>query len=106
MCIRDRYMGIGISGGEKGALYGPSIMAGGSPQAWECVRAILEAIAARHQGKACCGYIAEGGAGHYVKMVHNGIEYAVSPPDIPIPIYRIPCFAHSLHLSLIHIYAF
>ena len=71
------YMGIGISGGEKGALYGPSIMAGGSPQAWECVRAILEAIAARHQGKACCGYIAEGGAGHYVKMVHNGIEYAV-----------------------------
>ena len=70
-------MGIGISGGEKGALYGPSIMAGGSPQAWECVRAILEAIAARHQGKACCGYIAEGGAGHYVKMVHNGIEYAV-----------------------------
>lgn len=71
------YMGIGISGGEKGALYGPSIMAGGSRAAFKEVSAILEAIAARYHGKACCGYIAEGGAGHYIKMVHNGIEYAV-----------------------------
>ena len=72
-----QYMGIGISGGEKGALYGPSIMAGGNQEAWAEAGGILETIAARHEGKACCGYIGEGGAGHYVKMVHNGIEYAV-----------------------------
>lgn len=71
------YMGIGVSGGEKGALYGPSIMAGGKQEAWDAVRNILETIAAEHQGKPCCGCIGEGGAGHYVKMVHNGIEYAI-----------------------------
>ncbi len=71
------YMGIGISGGEKGARFGPSIMAGGSKHAWQEVQPILNTVAAFHDGKPCCGYIAEGGAGHYVKMLHNGIEYAI-----------------------------
>lgn len=71
------YMGIGISGGEKGARFGPSIMAGGSLCAWRAVRPILDKAAAFRNGKTCCGYIAKGGAGHYVKMVHNGIEYAI-----------------------------
>ncbi|WP_125141266.1 NADP-dependent phosphogluconate dehydrogenase [Clostridium transplantifaecale] len=71
------YMGIGVSGGEKGALKGPCIMAGGSSEAWNEVKDILETIAAKQDGMPCCGYIASGGAGHYVKMVHNGIEYAL-----------------------------
>lgn len=71
------YMGIGVSGGEKGALNGPCIMAGGSSEAWNEVKDILETIAAKQDGMPCCGYIAGGGAGHYVKMVHNGIEYAL-----------------------------
>lgn len=73
-----RYMGIGISGGEKGALEGPSIMAGGDYSAYQCVSEILEKISAKaYDGKACCAYIGSGGAGHFVKMVHNGIEYAL-----------------------------
>lgn len=71
------YMGIGVSGGEKGALNGPCIMAGGSSEAWNEVKDILQTIAAEQDGMPCCGYIADGGAGHYVKMVHNGIEYAL-----------------------------
>ncbi len=71
------YLGIGISGGEKGALTGPSIMAGGSRDAWESIRHMLESISAIHpEGGYCCGYFGKGGAGHFVKMVHNGIEYA------------------------------
>jgi len=70
-----RYMGAGVSGGEEGALWGPSIMPGGSPEAWAMMRPILEAIAARVNDEPCVAYIGPGGAGHYVKMVHNGIEY-------------------------------
>ncbi|MBU1878296.1 MAG: NADP-dependent phosphogluconate dehydrogenase, partial [Chloroflexi bacterium] len=70
-----RYMGTGVSGGEEGALWGPSIMPGGSPEAWVMVQPILEAIAARVHDEPCVAYIGPGGAGHYVKMVHNGIEY-------------------------------
>lgn len=70
-----RYLGTGISGGEYGALWGPSIMPGGQPEAWEMTRPILEAIAARVKGEPCVAYIGPRGAGHYVKMVHNGIEY-------------------------------
>lgn len=71
------YLGIGVSGGEQGALTGPSIMPGGSPSAYPLVSKFLEAIAARDsQGQACCTYIGKGGAGHFVKMIHNGIEYA------------------------------
>ena len=70
------YFGVGVSGGEKGARLGPAIMPGGDRAAYEAVRPILEGIAARADGMPCCTYIGEDGAGHYVKMVHNGIEYA------------------------------
>jgi len=70
------YVGTGVSGGEEGALTGPSIMPGGHPAAWPHVRPILQAIAAKvDDGTPCCEWIGTGGAGHYVKMVHNGIEY-------------------------------
>lgn len=71
-----RYFGVGISGGEKGARRGPCIMPGGDADAYEEVRPIYEAVAAKADGQPCCTYIGEDGAGHYVKMVHNGIEYA------------------------------
>jgi 6-phosphogluconate dehydrogenase len=72
-----RFMGVGVSGGEEGALWGPSIMPGGSPETWESVRPMFEAIAAKapDDGKPCVVYLGPRGAGHYVKMVHNGIEY-------------------------------
>ncbi len=70
------YIGTGVSGGEEGALLGPSIMPGGSPKAWPAVKPILQAIAAKlPDGTPCCEWVGAGGAGHYVKMVHNGIEY-------------------------------
>src|SRR5512135_30311 len=70
------YIGTGVSGGEEGARRGPSIMPGGSPAAWPHVKDIFQAIAAKVDGGApCCDWVGEGGAGHYVKMVHNGIEY-------------------------------
>jgi len=69
------YIGTGISGGEEGARTGPSIMPGGNPQAWPQVKEIFQAIAARVEGVPCCEWVGEGGAGHFVKMVHNGIEY-------------------------------
>lgn len=70
------YLGVGISGGEEGARFGPSIMPGGEESAYQAVRPILDAIAAKAMGDPCCAYIGPDGAGHYVKMVHNGIEYA------------------------------
>ena len=70
------FIGTGVSGGEEGARRGPSIMPGGSPAAWPHVKAIFQAIAAKvDDGVPCCDWVGEGGAGHYVKMVHNGIEY-------------------------------
>jgi len=70
------YIGTGVSGGEEGALLGPSIMPGGSKKAWPLVRPILQTIAAKiEDGSPCCEWIGEEGAGHFVKMVHNGIEY-------------------------------
>ena len=70
------YVGLGVSGGEDGALNGPSLMPGGSAAAWPQIRPVFEAIAARTPtGEPCCAWIGDGGAGHYVKMVHNGIEY-------------------------------
>jgi len=69
------YIGTGVSGGEYGALWGPSIMPGGQIEAWEMVKSIFEAIAAKVNGDPCVTYIGPRGAGHYVKMVHNGIEY-------------------------------
>ena len=70
------FIGTGVSGGEEGALTGPSIMPGGSPAAWPAVKPIFQAIAAKVEGNVpCCDWVGEGGAGHFVKMVHNGIEY-------------------------------
>jgi 6-phosphogluconate dehydrogenase len=70
------YIGTGVSGGEEGALHGPSIMPGGSPPAWEHVKPIFQSICARTKdGEPCCDWVGENGAGHFVKMVHNGIEY-------------------------------
>jgi 6-phosphogluconate dehydrogenase len=70
------YIGTGVSGGEEGALKGPSIMPGGSPAAWEHVKPLFQAIAAKvEDGTPCCDWVGENGAGHFVKMVHNGIEY-------------------------------
>ncbi len=70
-----RFLGVGVSGGEYGALHGPSIMPGGSAEAYKEVEQILTSISAKVDGEACCSYIGTGGAGHFVKMVHNGIEY-------------------------------
>ncbi|PRY97796.1 decarboxylating NADP(+)-dependent phosphogluconate dehydrogenase [Marinilabilia salmonicolor] len=70
------YIGTGVSGGEEGALLGPSIMPGGSPKAWDAVRPIFQSISAKvEDGTPCCDWVGEKGAGHFVKMVHNGIEY-------------------------------
>jgi len=70
------YIGTGVSGGEEGALLGPSIMPGGSPKAWESVKPIFQKICAQtDDGEPCCDWVGENGAGHFVKMVHNGIEY-------------------------------
>jgi 6-phosphogluconate dehydrogenase len=70
-----RYLGAGVSGGEEGALHGPSIMPGGSREGWDTVSRILLDISAKVNGVPCCAYIGSDGSGHYVKMVHNGIEY-------------------------------
>lgn len=70
------YADLGVSGGEEGALEGPSMMLGGSKAAWERVRDVFEAIGARAQGEPCCRRVGESGSGHYVKMIHNAIEYA------------------------------
>jgi 6-phosphogluconate dehydrogenase len=71
-----QFLGVGVSGGEEGALNGPSIMPGGPGEAYEAVAPILTKIAAQVDGESCCTHIGPDGAGHYVKMVHNGIEYA------------------------------
>jgi 6-phosphogluconate dehydrogenase len=76
--LRDagiHYVGCGVSGGEEGARYGPSIMPGGSPESWDAIKDVLEAIAARTEAGPCVTHVGADGAGHFVKMVHNGIEY-------------------------------
>jgi len=75
--IGVRYIGMGVSGGEEGARHGPALMPGGPVEAYRLVEPVLDAIAAKVDGQPCSGYIGKGGAGHYVKMVHNGIEYAI-----------------------------
>ena len=76
--LQDRgllYIGTGVSGGEEGARHGPSIMPGGNKAAWPTVKPIFQAISAHVDGDPCCEWVGDNGAGHYVKMVHNGIEY-------------------------------
>ncbi|EON96877.1 putative 6-phosphogluconate dehydrogenase protein [Phaeoacremonium minimum UCRPA7] len=70
-----RFVGSGVSGGEEGARYGPSLMPGGHEEAWPYIKDIFQSIAAKSDGEACCDWVGDEGAGHYVKMVHNGIEY-------------------------------
>merc|ERR1712045_633628 len=69
------FVGSGVSGGEEGARYGPSIMPGGNAEAWPHIRPIFQAICAKSDGDPCCDWVGEDGSGHFVKMVHNGIEY-------------------------------
>ena len=69
------FIGTGVSGGEEGARHGPSIMPGGDPRAWPLVKEIFQSIAAKTDGVPCCDWVGEDGSGHFVKMVHNGIEY-------------------------------
>ncbi|XP_065225212.1 6-phosphogluconate dehydrogenase, decarboxylating [Planococcus citri] len=69
------FVGSGVSGGEDGARYGPSLMPGGNPKAWPHIKDIFQSIAAKVNGEPCCDWVGENGAGHFVKMVHNGIEY-------------------------------
>ncbi|KZZ94719.1 6-phosphogluconate dehydrogenase [Moelleriella libera RCEF 2490] len=70
-----RFVGSGVSGGEEGARYGPSLMPGGNEEAWPHIKEIFQSISAKSDGEACCEWVGDEGAGHYVKMVHNGIEY-------------------------------
>lgn len=70
-----RFVGAGVSGGEDGARYGPSLMPGGNKEAWPHIKPIFQGIAAKADGQPCCDWVGSDGAGHFVKMVHNGIEY-------------------------------
>ncbi|PZQ79559.1 MAG: phosphogluconate dehydrogenase (NADP(+)-dependent, decarboxylating), partial [Micrococcus luteus] len=70
------FVGVGVSGGEEGALHGPAIMPGGPEKSYEALGPMLEKISAQFEGEPCCAWVGTDGAGHYVKMVHNGIEYA------------------------------
>ncbi len=91
------YIGTGVSGGEEGALKGPSIMPGGSAAAWPAVKPILQAICAKvEDGSPCCDWVGENGAGHFVKMVHNGIEYG----DM-----QLICEAYHLMRDMLHMQA-
>ncbi|MCX6300676.1 MAG: decarboxylating NADP(+)-dependent phosphogluconate dehydrogenase [Bacteroidia bacterium] len=91
------YIGTGVSGGEEGALLGPSIMPGGSKAAWPFVKPIFQAIAAKvEDGSPCCDWVGDNGAGHFVKMVHNGIEYG----DM-----QLICEAYQLMRDMLHISA-
>lgn len=91
-----RFLGMGVSGGEEGARHGPSLMPGGDPQAWPLVRDIFQSIAAVAEGEPCCQWVGEGGAGHYVKMVHNGIEYG----DMQLIAEAYQLLRHGLDLSI------
>src|SRR5947199_5563598 len=86
------YIGCGVSGGEEGALKGPSLMPGGSGEAWEIIAPIVRKIAAQVDGEPCCRYMGPDGAGHYVKMVHNGIEYG----DM-----QLICEAYAIHKNVV-----
>src|SRR6266481_8117702 len=89
------FLGMGVSGGEEGALRGPSLMPGGTRQSYERVAEMLNAIAAKVDGVPCCTYIGPDGAGHFVKMVHNGIEYA----DIQLIAETYDLLRNALNLS-------
>ncbi|QSB00038.1 decarboxylating NADP(+)-dependent phosphogluconate dehydrogenase [Methylomonas sp. EFPC1] len=89
------YVGTGVSGGEEGARHGPSIMPGGNKAAWPAVKPIFQAISAHVDGDPCCEWVGDNGAGHYVKMVHNGIEYG----DMQLICEAYQLLAEGLNLS-------
>ena len=83
------YVGSGVSGGEEGARHGPSLMPGGNPKAWPHIAPIFQAICAKvDNGEPCCDWVGEDGSGHFVKMVHNGIEYG----DMQVKFLSLVCF--------------
>jgi 6-phosphogluconate dehydrogenase len=96
-----RFIGTGVSGGEEGARNGPSIMPGGDPEAWPHVKPIFQAISAKVDGQPCCEWVGDNGAGHYVKMVHNGIEYG----DIQIICEAYHLLSQGLGLSADELHA-
>ncbi|MCA9957641.1 MAG: NADP-dependent phosphogluconate dehydrogenase, partial [Anaerolineales bacterium] len=90
------FIGTGVSGGEEGARFGPSIMPGGAPDAWPHVKPIFQSIAAKvADGSPCCDWVGEEGAGHFVKMVHNGIEYG----DMQLICEAYDVMQHALGMS-------
>src|SRR5579862_3692459 len=90
------FIGTGVSGGEEGARFGPSIMPGGNPEAWPHVKNIFQSIAAKvEDGTPCCDWVGDAGAGHYVKMVHNGIEYG----DMQLICEAYDILRHALNLT-------
>ncbi|MGA9672362.1 MAG: NAD(P)-binding domain-containing protein, partial [Terracidiphilus sp.] len=90
------FIGTGVSGGEEGARFGPSIMPGGNPAAWPHVKEIFQSIAAKvEDGTPCCDWVGEDGAGHFVKMVHNGIEYG----DMQLICEAYDLLKHGLNLT-------
>ncbi|KAG7212736.1 hypothetical protein KM043_013003 [Ampulex compressa] len=89
------FVGSGVSGGEDGARYGPSLMPGGNPKAWPHIKPIFQAIAAKVNGEPCCDWVGETGAGHFVKMVHNGIEYG----DMQLICEAYHIMRNGLHLT-------
>lgn len=91
-----RFVGCGISGGEEGARHGPSIMPGGDESAWPEIKPILQSIAAQVDGEPCCQWVGQAGAGHYVKMVHNGIEYG----DMQLIAEAYAMMRHGLELPI------
>ncbi len=84
------FIGTGVSGGEEGARYGPSLMPGGSPAAWPHVKEIFQKVAAQAFGEPCCDWVGETGSGHYVKMVHNGNKTCPT---------NLPCHSHICQVS-------
>lgn len=90
-----------MSGGEDGARYGPSLMPGGAPEAWPFIKDIFQGIAAKVGGEPCCDWVGEDGAGHYVKMVHNGIEYG----DMQVSILVDSCPNDPLNMILFTAYS-
>ena len=93
-----RFVGTGVSGGEEGARYGPSLMPGGNEEAWPYIKDIFQSVAAKSDGEPCCDWVGDQGAGHYVKMVHNGIEYGdmqliceASRPPAAMSCYYVSC---------------
>lgn len=90
------FIGTGVSGGEEGARYGPSIMPGGAHEAWPHVKSIFQSISAKVDNEPCCDWVGEDGAGHFVKMVHNGIEYG----DMQLICEAYDLMKHALDLDL------